>query len=61
MYIKKISIRSIRELLLADISFCRKDIVGHTLMLSWEMASENVFCIFCFDNEYFKRFHRSIF
>ena len=30
MYIKKISIRSIRELLLANISFCRKDIVGHT-------------------------------
>ena len=25
-------------------------IVRHTIMLSWEMPSKNVFCLFCFDN-----------
>ena len=30
-------------------------------MLSWEMPSNIIFCIFCFDNGYFKRFHRPIF
>ena len=36
-------------------------IVGHTIMLSWEMPSKNVFCLFCFDNSYFESFHLPIF
>ena len=30
-------------------------LVGHNIMLSWEMLSKNIFCLFCFDNGYSKR------
>ena len=27
-------------------------LVGHTIMLSWEIPSKNIFCLFYFDNGY---------
>ena len=36
-------------------------LVGHAIILNWEMPSKNISCLFYFDNEYFKRFHRPIF
>ena len=36
-------------------------IVARTIMLSWKLPSENIFCLFCFDNGYFKQAHRLIF
>ena len=44
--------------------FCKVLLVGHTVMLSWEMPSEFFFFFFwkfCFDNGYFKRVYRPIF
>ena len=44
-----------------NVKKCKNHLVGHTIMLSWEMASKNIRWILYFDNEYFKKFYRSIF